>query len=499
MNKLLKSVAILSFFSVLTRLLSFIFKIILSRSISTEILGMYTISLSIFMVMSTMVSSGFPLTISKLTAAYTTQHKKDKLWKSLSCSIILTTSISIVLIFLVIFAKRLFPIFEDNIVYQMVSLSLPAVVFSALYSTFRGYLWGLEKYVSVSIVEIVEQIIRILTFVALFFTTNTMMHAYIPSMSLSIACVLSTIFGIYLFYRCGGRLSKPTKEYSPILKSSIPITSVKTAGSLLPPIMNMLLPSRLMANGYTKQQSLAQLGIYMGMTMSLLSIPSTIIGSLAMALIPQITILHEKENNLALTKQISSALHFTIFCSMICIPVFLSLGTSLCSLIFDNMQAGVYLTHACFLLVPMGISMLTTSMLNSMGQEVKTFQYFMISTIVSIALIYILPQYCGVEAIIYAMGISQILTCVLNLRKLNKLLHFSIPILKPILYQSGIVCIVTICAKLINSLCLYLFPTVITIILVGMVCAISYIMLAICFGQLDVEYIKKSLIKKKTA
>lgn len=276
-------------------------------------LGIYTISTSIFMVMVTIVSSGLPLTISRMTASYLTKGKKDKLFRTLSCSLIITIVVSIVLIIAVLSCKNLFSYLGDHLIYQMVALTLPAVLFSGIYATFRGYLWGLEKYFSVSIVELLEQIVRIFSCVALLYLTHSFTKVLIPSLSLSIACIVSTLFGIILFIKSGGRLKKPTKEYTSILKSCAPITAVRTANSFLPPIMNILLPARLVACGYSKAQSLAQLGIFMGMTMPLLSIPSTIIGSLAMALIPQITILHESNNNVTLGKQITSALSFTLF------------------------------------------------------------------------------------------------------------------------------------------------------------------------------------------
>lgn len=497
MNKLFKSVAILTIFSVLTRLLSFVFKIVLSRSISAQMLGIYTISTSIFMVMVTIVSSGLPLTISRMTASYLNSGKKDKLFRTLSCSLLITVVMSTVLILVVIACKNLFSYLGDNLIYQMVALTLPAVLFSGIYASFRGYLWGLEKYLSVSLVELLEQIVRILSCLALLHLTHSFTKVLIPSLSLSIACIVSTLFGIILFFKSGGRFKKPKGEYTSLLKSCLPITAVRTANSFLSPIMNILLPSRLVACGYSNAQSLAQLGIFMGMTMSLLSIPSTIVGSLAMALIPQITILHESNNNASLAKQIKSALSFTIFCSMICIPVFVSLGPTLCDFLFDNIQAGIYLTHASFLLIPMGIGMLTTSLLNSIGEEMKVFKFFIFSTIVTLSLIYILPKFVGMEAIIYAMAGGQILTCLLNIRRLQKSLRIHIPVMQPIVYQGMIVFIVTILGKFVHNLCLLMFPNLITIFVVGMVCVVSYILLACAFGQLDVEYIKRNISKKK--
>ena len=146
MNKLFKSVAIVTIFSILTRFLAFIFKVIISRNISTETLGVYTISISIFMVLATIISSGLPVTISRLTASFMVQNKKDKLWKTISCGIVISTIASIILCIIIILCKDLIVMFADNLAYTMVVYMLPAVIFSAIYASIKGYLWGMEKY-----------------------------------------------------------------------------------------------------------------------------------------------------------------------------------------------------------------------------------------------------------------------------------------------------------------------------------------------------------------
>ena len=73
MKSLFKTVALLTIFSIITRIAGFLFKIYLSRAIGAESLGLYQIAFSVFIVLLTVVSSGLPLTISKLSAKYKIQ------------------------------------------------------------------------------------------------------------------------------------------------------------------------------------------------------------------------------------------------------------------------------------------------------------------------------------------------------------------------------------------------------------------------------------------
>ena len=70
MKSLFKTVFVITGFAVITRVLGFVFRIYLSRMLGAEMLGLYQVSLSVFMVLLTIVASGLPLVISKLSAKF---------------------------------------------------------------------------------------------------------------------------------------------------------------------------------------------------------------------------------------------------------------------------------------------------------------------------------------------------------------------------------------------------------------------------------------------
>ena len=65
-------------FALLTRVLGFVFRIYLANAIGSEALGIYQIAFSIFIVFVTIVGSGLPLTLSKLTAKYRLEKRRKK-------------------------------------------------------------------------------------------------------------------------------------------------------------------------------------------------------------------------------------------------------------------------------------------------------------------------------------------------------------------------------------------------------------------------------------
>ena len=495
-KSLFKAVAVLTIFSVLTRFLGFIFKIFLSRTISTELLGVYSIVTSVFMVFVTILNSGLPLAVSKST---TINFEKDskKSNGSVSSALIISLIMCALILIVILLGKPLLEsYFEDNNAYILLLLMLPAIIFTGVYTPFKGYLWGREKFFHVSLVEFIEQIIRIITYFVCFYLFSFSNDLFPAGISVSVACVLSTIVGIIIFHSLKGRLQSPKTCFKPILKSSAPITLVRLATSLMQPFMVFLLPLRLVQVGFTNEQALSQLGIAMGMTMPLLSIPSTIIGSLAMAIIPNLTSLNNEHDTLKLKKQISLSITFTLCCSFIVIPFFIALGEPVCLFLFDNITAGTYLKDACWLIIPMGVSQITTSILNSLNLEVKTFKYYLYSCVILFLSILILPKYVGIYALLYGMGLSTLLIAVLNIIKINKTIGASKTYLGIILKLIIITIPTVFFTKWIYNLSVLFFPRIVSLILCGGISVIAFTVLMAVFSIIDVQYFK-SIYKVK--
>ena len=97
MKSLFKTVALITFFSILTRIAGFFFRIYLSRVIGAEALGMYQVASSIFMVLLTVVSSGIPLIISRMGAAFRAKKEYKKEGTLTATALVFDLFVSIIL------------------------------------------------------------------------------------------------------------------------------------------------------------------------------------------------------------------------------------------------------------------------------------------------------------------------------------------------------------------------------------------------------------------
>ena len=102
MKSIFKSVALISVFSVLTRLLGFLLRIFLARTIGAEALGIYQVALSVFMVLLTIVSSGLTLIISRMTASYRVSQDKKASASLVTSAMLVGLAVSVILCLIIL-------------------------------------------------------------------------------------------------------------------------------------------------------------------------------------------------------------------------------------------------------------------------------------------------------------------------------------------------------------------------------------------------------------
>jgi len=471
----------LTTFSVLTRFLGFLYKIYLSRIMTTTELGIYNLTLSVYMVLITIVSSSIPLTISKITSHNKSAKREFSTNYSVTSSLILTTIISIVLVLIVLFCRPLLVlIIGSDLGYEIIIALIPSIIFSAIYSQIRGFLWGHENYFGVSIVEFVEQLLRIAFCILFIYLDIFSSPAIAVGVALSIACGISTLYGFVLYFKNGGKFRFKHGYFKEIITSSLPLTGVRLFGSLLQPLVAIMLPLMLTNLGMDREFALGELGIIMGMSLPIISIPSTIIGSLCMILVPRISSTDNNRNKLII--QIENYILFSLVCLFAFVPIFIVLGAPLCEFVFDNAQSGIYLCYCVWIIIPMGLAQITTSILNALNQENKSFIYFVISSIFMFIAIIILPKFIGIMAMGFSIGVSNIVLAILNFNKIKKLTNYSPQIIRKLITQLLIIIPIILITKLSYNWTSIIFNNLISICICAAISVMSYIMLLFVFN-----------------
>ncbi len=430
-----KAVFLITIFSVITRVLGFVFRIYLSRNISTASLGVYQVATSVFGIFCCVVSSGLPLVISRKTAEYGVMGDKKAEYRTVTAGLIIGLALSLICTLLIFVFKGLFVKFlKDSSIYFLLLLLCPAIIFSSIYSTFRGNLWGHKDFFGVCITELVEQVSRILICFILFKTLLGKMSGEVAvTLSLTLACVVSGVLALIIYLIKGRRLASPKGYFKPVLASATPITFMRIISSLVQPLISIIIPIRLMTAGLTQTEAMAEIGVAMGMTFPLLFIPSALVGSLATALIPEISSARQEGKNSAINLRIKSSINFTLMISFLLIPIYIAIGPQIGLFLFNNAKSGFYLITSSPLIIFICLGNITSSILNSLGKESVSFKNYIVGAILMLLSLWFLPKFIGVNALTVGMLFCLGLSSVLNLRLISKTLGTKIGVLKTLL------------------------------------------------------------------
>ncbi len=422
MGKFFKTVAIVTVFSVCEKFLGFLYRIYLSRTVGAEGLGLYQVALSVFALLLTVCCSGTPVTVSRLMTKYKAEGKNDKVHKIITAGLAVTlfTAVPVCILFYLIGGKLTF-LFADDRALNIFFVVLPGLVFTSVYAVLRGVFWGNKDFLPYSIIELLEEACMIVVGVILInFATDVYSGAFRAGIAVLVSYIFSFTLATVVFFLRKNKLKNPKSELKPLIASSSPITAMRTATSLATSLVSIILPLRLVAAGMSEGAAMSAFGAAAGQALPLLFIPTTLIGSFTLVLIPEIAENFYKKRHYYLKRDIEKALKFTTFLTCLFIPVFFVCGEELGILLFGGHECGKYLTASCFLMIFMALSNITTSMLNSIGLEHKTLIYYIISGVFMLLSIWFLPKYIGIYALLVGFSFVYGLSTILNLVLLQK-------------------------------------------------------------------------------
>lgn len=392
-------------FSIVTRLLSFFFKIYLSRRVGAEVLGLFQMTASVFALFCTIAGSGIPLILSRKTAELTALKGREKeLDGVMTGAIVLAVGVTMFLIGgAVLFRDKLTFVFSDGRCVKLFYLLLPALLSTVVYQLLRGYFMGKARYFDYSATELLEEVVKIvacLTFLSNAFIVLSDSVAVTVAFTVTDYIVMATLFAIYFIK--GGRLSKP-KGIKELLKAGLPVTGMRVIAGVLTSFIAIALPAALVRTGLSSGEAAAEYGRAVGMAFSLLFAPLSLTGALSVVILPEAAALAATGKWDELRNRVNQSLIFIFVITILFYALFVVLGETYGELLFKDPKAGKFVTVSAGMVVPAALAGLVNTTLNSLGEEKKVFSIFLLSSLFLVLSVLFLPRFIG----IYALSVGE--------------------------------------------------------------------------------------------
>lgn len=421
-NNVYKSAAQVTIFSTVEKGLSFLYRIVLTRTIGAEGLGIYQICLTVFAVFLTVASSGVPVTVSRLMAKSNAKNDLGGKHAAVTAGVVCTLIITVPVALILFFGKNAFAfLFSDRRCVEIFVILLPGLVLTSVYAVIRGSFWGNKQFMPYSVIELLEDAVMVICGVILVFgTSDPVSGAKYAVIAVLISYVFSFVVSIGWYLTSGGRFVNPKSQLKPLIASAAPVTAMRTASSLLNSAVAFMLPALLIAGGASNSEAMSLYGIAVGMAVPMLFIPSSAIGSIAVVVAPELSENFYRENLTALKADVEKAVCAAVLIAALVVPVLFVLGGAISEFLYSSSLCGEIVTVSSFFVMPMCISMMTNTVLNSMNLERRTLAYFIAGAVVMLACIGGLTRFIGVYSYVCGLGLSFIISAVLNTRLLKK-------------------------------------------------------------------------------
>ena len=422
MQNLYRTAAVVTVFSVFEHCLGFLYRIILSRALGPEGLGIYQVALTVFAVFLTATSSGLPITLSRVISKHRAHGNKNAEHSATTAAMLITIMFSVpITVLLFVFREPFSRIFSDPRCADLFYIIIFGLSFTSVYAIIRGCFWGNKRFFAYSLIELIEEIIMICVGVFLLFALQSgVADVNKAAIAVLVSYLCSFAIAVFYFLLKGGKLRAPRGEFLPLLKSSLPVKTMRTSSSLRNSLISVLFPMRLTAAGYSSSRAMSEYGVVYGMVMPVLMVPSTLIGSLALVLVPELSECYYKGNKEKLSALVEKALNTTLLIAAALIPFYIVCGESVGVFLYSNAASGQLIRNSALILLPMSITMICTSILNSLGCERQTLIFFLFGSAAMLLCVWVLPEYLGSGALLVGMACDYVITAVCSLVLLSK-------------------------------------------------------------------------------
>ena len=331
-NKFIKSTVILLIGGFITKILGMVIKIVMSRMIGTEGLGLYMMILPTFSLAISLSQFGLPTALIKIISSNKSNNKR------LFFSVLLISfCVNIVLIITLLSISKYLSnnLLHNSDTYLGILAIAVVIPFIALSSLCRSYFFGKEKMIPHVISNILEDVVRlgIMVIGIPFFLNKGLKYVVcflvlsnVVSESISIIVLLLFLPKNLVFSKKDFKVDRNYIKES--LSIGIPNTCGRFVGSIGYFLEPIVLTNVLLYAGYSSTYITYEYGILSGYVMPLLLLPSFFTSAISQALFPIIS--NDYSNGRISNVKRKLILAISI-CLMIGIPV------SICLFMFPNL------------------------------------------------------------------------------------------------------------------------------------------------------------------
>ena len=423
-NKFISGTLILLTGGFLSKFLGFILKIIITRQIGVEGIGLYSLITPTFSLFITIATFSFPIAISKLVS--TPKRSSKKIIFSIIPVSFLLNIITLIIIFIISYPLANTFLKEPRLFYPLLSIGF-TLPFIGLSSIIKGYYWGKQRMGVYILSNIVEQIVRIgiLIYLIPIFIEKSLIATISIIILVNIISETSSIIVMLLGLPKGMTIEKSDvlphiRDIKDVMNISIPSTSSKIIGSIAHFLEPIILTNVLTYVGYSNDYIVTEYGIINGYALALLLLPQ----SISTALIPELSKYYAVKDITKCKKRVRQIVSLSLLIGVTSTSLIFCIPEFFLNLIYNTTLGVTYIKILAPFLILFFINTPISNALQALDKSKEAMIITVITSILRLSTLFILSFLkIGMYGLIIAIIVGIITTTYLEIKCLKRTLR----------------------------------------------------------------------------
>ena len=332
-KSIVKGVSILSLAGIICKLLGLLFTVPLTRIIGSEGLGIYQSVYPTYNLLLTLSSAGLPVAVSRLVSSYLAKDDPRNAHRVFQTALWLLTGLGCICMLLMLAGNGLLSAWTREPRASMGFYAIaPCLALVCALSAFRGFMQGQQNMKPTAISQIVEQLCKLLFCLPLAYFGARRSLALgaagsLLGITLSEACATLVVAGIYFRQRSVfSRIPQlaSVREVSTrtvagqLFVISVPITISACIVPLAQFVDSVMMVPRMMDAGLTNEVARSLYGVFSGLVIRLINMPTALALAVAMSLVPAVSAAQALQDRSAMQKACNQGLRLAFLIGFPC-------------------------------------------------------------------------------------------------------------------------------------------------------------------------------------
>lgn len=450
-SSLVGGVAVLGLAAVISKLLGTLQKIPMQNIGGDEAFGIYNAVFPFYTLILFLATAGFPIAVSKFVSEYMEQGNTVEARRVLRVSAFILSITGVVFFLILFFGAGYIANLIDN---EQTKLAIQSVSFALLFvpvmAALRGYFQGMQNMVPTAVSQVIEQIIRVATMIALllYFTALNLSEKWIAA-GAAFGSAAGAVAGLVVMLVYGWQ-DRRIKSILPtgVQKENLSLLVIKLMryalpiclGAIVVPVLSIVdtftMPRLLKLNGLTESQAMTEFGIY-ARGFPLVQLVALLFSSLSVALVPSLAGAKYRQEWDVIRRRTELSIRFTWLMGWAASVGLAVTVVPINIMFYTNDLGSLSMSILAFTAIFSSLNIITASILQGLGAVIIPVISLLCAAVVKVSLNFLWIPYWGIEGAAAAAVTTFIIASLLNMAAIRKYTSFSFTwgeyVMKPVI------------------------------------------------------------------